>query len=427
MTGSHLVVLGLSYRTAPVSQREKAALDADGTRGLLRRLMADPRVDEAAAVSTCNRSEVYVVSEDPEHGRAAAAEALVACSRISAAELSCAHYSLCDAAAAGHLFRVAGGLDSMVLGESEVQGQVRAAGQMAREEGALGPLLDRLFRQAIAAGARVRRETQIATGPMSVSSLAVDIARRALPDLGSRRVLLVGAGRMGASTGRALRRNGASHITVANRTLSAARELASQLGGRAVGLDALAEELPRADMIVCSTDAPFAIVRPDAVARALAARPERPLVLIDLAVPRDVEPEVASVTGAVLFDIDDIERAMKENLAGRRRELVPAEAIVADEVSRFLRAAVNGNRAAARHRGIVRHEEADHLGDLLWGNPLRVVRVGLGAPVGGRVDHAGKDRVAAHAVLPVLGVERADEGEHSRLRGDVARGARERL
>jgi glutamyl-tRNA reductase len=330
-----LTALGLSYRTTPVGQREKAALDDECTRRLLRRLMADPRVSEAAAVSTCNRTEVYVVSDAARHGAAAAEEALVACSRISAAELACARFAFQDEAAAGHLFRVTGGLDSMVLGESEVQGQVRAAAAMAREEGAVGPLLAGLFKQALVTGGRVRRETQIASGPTSVSSLAVDIARGALPDLGSRRVLLVGAGRMAESTGRALGRQGARELVVANRTLSTAQGLAAQLGGRAAGLDALPAELERADMVVCSTDAPYPIVRQAELASALAARPERPLVIIDLAVPRDVEPAVASMRGALLYDIDDIERAMQQNIEGRRRDLVRAEAIVADEVTRF--------------------------------------------------------------------------------------------
>lgn len=330
-----LTVLGLSHRTAPVGQREKAALDRDGVRSLLGRLMGDARVAEAAAVSTCNRTEVYAVSEDAEESKAALEEALVASTRISAAELACAHYWLCDEEAARHLFRVAAGIDSMVLGESEVQGQVRAAAQLAREEGSLGVLLSKLFTQALAVGGRVRRNTQIAAGPVSVSSLAVDIARRALPSLSSCRVLLVGAGRMAEASGRALARQGVRDIAVANRTLLTARELAAGLGGRAVELDALPVELARADVVICSTDAPHTIVRCADVARALDARPERPLVLIDLAVPRDVDPDVASMSGALLYDIDDVECSMHESYDARRRALHEAEAIVAGEVEHF--------------------------------------------------------------------------------------------
>ncbi len=330
-----LVVLGLSHRTAPVGLREKAALDEQRVRALLRTLISAPGIAEAAAVSTCNRTEVYVVCEEAEAGRAAAARALVECSRISRSELACAGYALYDEEAAGHLFRVAGGLDSMVLGESEVQGQVRAAAERAAEEETLGVLLGGLFRQALAAGRRVRRETRIASGATSVSSAAVEIARRALPDLAERRILLIGAGRIAESTGRALSRHGARGIAVANRTVSAARSLAARLGGRAVDLGTLADELRRADIVVSSTDAPHPIVRRADVERALAARPERPLVLIDLAVPRDVEPGVAGMPGALLYDIDDLEGTMRASLEGRRRELARATAIVAEEVARF--------------------------------------------------------------------------------------------
>jgi glutamyl-tRNA reductase len=330
-----IAAVGLSYRTAPVGHREKAALDGEAARRALRRLMSDPRVAEAAAVSTCNRTEVYVVSDAADDARAAAEEALVASSRISASELACADYVLYDEAAARHLFRVAGGLDSMVLGESEVQGQVKASARVAREEGALGPLLERMFALALTAGGRVRRETGICGGPTSVSSVAVAIAQRAFPDLASRRILLLGAGRMAASTGRALRRNGAREILVANRSVTSAEALAGALRGEALALSALSDELARADMVVCCTGAPHPIVDCEQVAIALEARSERPLLLIDLAVPRDVEPEVGSLRGALLHDIDDIERAIEENLDNRRRALADAEVIVADEVERF--------------------------------------------------------------------------------------------
>jgi len=330
-----LVVVGLSHRTAPVRQREKAALDGDGVRALLRRLSAEPSVFEAAALSTCNRTEVYVACDDAERGKLAAERALVAVSRISTKELACAHYALYDEHAAGHLFRVAGGLDSMVLGESDVQGQVRAAADVAGDEDALGELLGGLFRRALAAGRRVRQETHVSSGPTSLSSVAVALIERAFPDLERRRVLLIGAGRMAESTGRALARSGAGSLVVANRTLSAARALAACLGGRAVELGALADELVSADIVVSSTDAPHPVLGRELVAAALAGRADRPLALIDLAVPRDVEPGVAGLSGALLYDIDDLERAMRDGVEGRRRELARAETIVMDEVARF--------------------------------------------------------------------------------------------
>ena len=328
-------MLGLSHRTAPVGQREKAALHPDATRGLLRALVQRPGVIECAAVSTCNRTEVYAACEDADAAITAAARELVGATRISEAELRCAHYALRDEQAARHLFCVAAGLDAMVLGESEIQGQVRAAADLAEHEDTLGALLGGLFRQALAAGRRVRRETDIARGATSLSSVAVNIALRVSPDLSRCRVLIIGAGHVAAATGNALRRHGARQLAVANRSPSAARALAARLDGRAAPLELLAEELEQADIVLSSTDAPHAIVGREQVARALASRPERPLALIDLAVPRDVDAQVSTVRGALLYDIDDLERAIERGRDGRRRDLSKAERIVEDELARF--------------------------------------------------------------------------------------------
>ncbi|MFL5875469.1 MAG: glutamyl-tRNA reductase [Solirubrobacteraceae bacterium] len=330
-----LVVLGLSHRTAPVGQREKAALHRDAAQSLVRSLVAHPEVAECATLSTCNRTEVYTVCEDAEAGAAATARDLVASTRISAAELRCAQYARYDDDAARHLFRVAAGLDSMVLGESEVQGQVRSAAERAEGEGTVGALLRGLFRHALAAGRRVRRETGIGRGATSLSSVAVAIALRAHPDLSRCRVLVIGAGRMAAATGSALQRHGASAVAVANRSPSAARALAAQLDGRAAGIDMLEEELAQADIVVSSTEAPHVIVHREQVARALASRPERPLALIDLAVPRDIDAHVSTLRGALLYDIDDLERAIEQGLGGRRRDVSRAERIVEGELARF--------------------------------------------------------------------------------------------
>jgi glutamyl-tRNA reductase len=336
MSSSHrLVVLGLSHRTAPVGQREKAALHPDAAQGLVRALVARPGVAECAALSTCNRTEVYTVCEDADAGAATSARELVTSTRISAAELRCAHYARYDEDAARHLFRVAAGLDSMVLGESEVQGQVRSAAELAEGAGTAAALLRGLFRHSLAAGRRVRRETAIARGPTSVASVAVDIALRIHPDLSRCHVLVIGAGRMAAATGSALQRHGAASVAVANRSPSAARALAAQLDGRTARIDMLEEELAQADVVVSSTDAPHVIIHRDDVARALRSRPERPLALIDLAVPRDIDARVSTLRGALLYDIDDLERAIEQGLDGRRRDLSRAERIVQDELVRF--------------------------------------------------------------------------------------------
>jgi glutamyl-tRNA reductase len=330
-----LIVVGLSHKTARVEQREKAALAEPAARALLRDLRAAGAADEAVALSTCNRTELYAVAEDVARAEEALCEALVANTLISPPELECARYGHRDERAASHLFRVVASLDSMVLGESEIQGQVRAAFELASEEGTVGPQLDHLFRQGLEVGKRVRRETRIGAGPTSVSAVAVQLAREAAPDLTRRRVLLIGAGQVAELTARTLVEQGACTVVVANRTVGTARALAEPFGGIGVGFDRLAVELAAADIVISSTEAPHAIIRREDVERALAARPDQPMVLIDIAVPRDLDPAIRELPGAVLHDIDDLERVVEASLNGRLLEARRAETLVAAELSRF--------------------------------------------------------------------------------------------
>jgi glutamyl-tRNA reductase len=330
-----LLVVGLSHRTAPVAQREKARLADSAARSLLGALLGHPAVGECAVLSTCNRTELLAVLADPAWGEAVLSQALVDHSRIARHELAEARYVHDDEVAARHLFRVAAGLDSMVLGESEVQGQVRAARELARAAGTLGPLLDLTFAHALRAGRRVRAQTLVGAGAVSVSSVAVDLARVALGDLRDRRALLVGAGRAAEAAARALLGQGLAEVVVANRTPATASALAARFGGRAAGLDALSDEIAAVDVVISSTDAARTIVDANSLARALERGRRRPLVLIDIAVPRDVDPRVGELPGVRLYDIDDLRRVADANLDGRRREAVRAEAIVAAEVRRF--------------------------------------------------------------------------------------------
>jgi glutamyl-tRNA reductase len=330
-----LIVLGLSHRTAPVAQREKAVLDEPAARSLLAALRRDPAIREAAVLCTCNRTELFAVVADRLNGEAALARALVEHSAISADELASASYVHGERSAARHLFRVASSLDSMVLGESEIQGQVRAARELARAQRTLGPLLDRAFTQALRAGRRVRVQTHVAAGALSVSSVAVDLARTALGDLGDRRALLIGAGRAAEATARALLGHGLAEVVVANRTPATARRLAARFGGRAAGLGTLAEEMTAVDVVISSTDSAKTIIDASTLARVLAAGRRRPLVIIDIAVPRDVDPRVGELRGVRLHNIDDIRRVAEANLNGRRREAARAELMIAEEVRRF--------------------------------------------------------------------------------------------
>jgi glutamyl-tRNA reductase len=322
---SALLILGLSYRTARIQQREKASLPAPAATALLRALRADAAVSECAVICTCNRTEIAAVSDDP----APLSEALVVHSRISAFELARASYLLAGEDAARHLFRVAASLDSMVVGESEIQGQVRAARELARDAGTLGPQLDRAFACALRAGSRARTRTRLAEGAVSVSSVAVELARDALGELHGSRALLVGAGRAAEATARALLGRGVSEIVVANRSALTATRLAARFGGRAVGLEDLTTELRAADVVVSSTNAPGTVIDARHVA------PGR-RILIDIAVPRDIDPRAGDVLGVRLHNIDDLQRVVEANLDGRRREAARAEAIVECEVQRFV-------------------------------------------------------------------------------------------
>jgi glutamyl-tRNA reductase len=324
-----LVLVGLSHRVAPVEVRELLALPLARAAEVARELAGDE--GEAVCLSTCNRTELYAAASDPDEAAARAIELLVSTSGLAEEELRGVLYRLRDEAAALHLFRVAGGLDSLVPGEGEILGQVRAA----FEAGAPGPLLDRLFRQALHAGKKVRSETAIGESPASVSSVAAALAEQVFGDLSGCRILLVGAGKTGELAARSLASRGARIAFVANRSAEKAAELAERFGGEPIALDAVPAALPRADVVVSSTSASGFVVRRPDVERILPGRRGRPLFLIDIAVPRDLDPAIHELDGCYLYDVDDLESVVVETLAGRRQEAARAEAIVAEEAERF--------------------------------------------------------------------------------------------
>lgn len=335
MTGvpESLVAVGLSHHTATVALRERASLSEPAARALLGDLRSMPAVSAAAVLSTCNRTELYAIAASP-----AAVEqlrgALAARGRLDAGAVAAAGFVYAGADALEHLFRVAAGLDSLVVGEPEIQHQVRRAAALAGEAGTLDRELRDVFRGALATGRRVRRETGIGRGAVSTSAVGVELARRALGDLRGRRALVLGAGTMASSMARALARNGVAELVIANRTPSAARRLATEVGGRAARLGDVAAELASADLVLGCTGAPEPVLRRRAVARALGARGGRALVCVDLAMPRDVDPAVASLEGVVLFDVDDLRLTADANRSGRALEARRAEALVAAEVAR---------------------------------------------------------------------------------------------
>jgi glutamyl-tRNA reductase len=314
-----LSLVGISHRHAPVEVRERVALGAGEAAAFGLELAGGG--GECVCLSTCNRTELYVVGDDAD---VRAQEALRALGGDEVAALS---YRLNDQSAALHLFRVAAGLDSLVPGEGEILGQVRAA----YESGAPGPLLNRLFRDALHAGKRARSQTSIAENPASVSSAGAALAEQVFGDLAGRRVLMVGAGKVGEQAARSLAARGAEIAAVANRSADRAAELARPFGARAVTLEQLPEELASVDVVVASTSAPGFVINPAHIRE----RKGRPLFLIDLAVPRDVDPAVNELDGCYLYNIDDLEAVVASSLAGRRREAERAEAIVAEEAERY--------------------------------------------------------------------------------------------
>ena len=309
-----LTLVGLSHHVAPVELRERVTLDLEAAAGLARSL------GDAVCLSTCNRTEVYVDGIDE-------AEVLAALEHLAGEPLDGVVYRLHEDAAALHLFRVAAGLDSLVPGEGEILGQVRAAYESVEP----GSLVDHVFRQALAVGKRVRTETAIGESPASVSSAAAALAAQVFGDLSGRRVLLIGAGRIGELAASNLASRGADIAFVANRTLETARELAQRFGGRALTLDDLGLALGEVDVILSSTSAPGPVLH----ARDVPGRRRTPLFFIDIAVPRDLDSEIARLDGCFLYDIDDLEAVVAETLAGRRAEAERAEELVAEEAERF--------------------------------------------------------------------------------------------
>jgi glutamyl-tRNA reductase len=319
-----LTLAGVSHHKAPIELRERVALDLDACRALAAGLDG-----EAVVLSTCNRTELYLVQD--EHAEELAVATLADLAGERRDDLAAALYRLRDEAAALHLFRVAAGLDSLVPGEGEILGQVRSA----FEAGSPGPFLDKLFRQALHVGRRVRLETAINESPASVPSAAAALAQQVFDDLAGRRVLVLGAGKMSEATARNLVSRGADVAVVANRTLTHGEDLARSLGAGALALDAVGGELEQVDVVVSATSASGHVLGRDDVAAALKARKGRPLLLVDLAVPRDLDPAINDLDGCFLYDVDDLEAVVAETLSGRRGEAARAERLVAEEADRF--------------------------------------------------------------------------------------------
>ncbi len=334
---SELLALGVSHKTAPLDLRERLSLTEGRAAGALRELTDVAGIHEAAAISTCNRTELYLVVSDPVEAESTALGVLTRQADIRPTELLGHLYSLRSGEAVRHLFRVTAGLDSMILGEAEIQGQVKRAYELALVEGGTGPILNRLFRGALAAGGRARDETGISEKNVSIPSVAVELARRTLGDLAEKRVLVIGAGETAELLARALVSRGVATVFVANRHYDRAIGLAQRFDGNAVRFEELPEQLEQADIVVSATNSPHHIVERDDLEQVMATRGGRPLLLVDIAVPRDIEPACREIAGVSLHDIDDVQQIVARNAGGREAEARRAEQLIDAEQDRFER------------------------------------------------------------------------------------------
>ena len=324
----------MSHRSAPIEVRERVAFPPCAGRRFLRRLQDEGVVSEAVLLSTCNRTEVYAVVED-EDARGRVLDLLAEDRGVERASLEQDTYWLTDAEAVRHLYRVASSLDSMVVGEGQILGQVREAYRAATEEHCAGQILNRLFHTSLRVGKRVRSETGIGDSSLSVPRVAVKLAEEVFGDLAGRRALILGAGDMGELVVEHLKDRGVADLLIANRTPQRASLLAERVGGRDVAFDALAAELPEVDVVVSSTGSGEWVVQSETVAGALALRSE-PLFFIDIAVPRDIDPVVQTLEKVYLYDIDDLQAVVERNAEGRQDAAEEGEAMISPAVLEFM-------------------------------------------------------------------------------------------
>lgn len=343
------VSLGLSHKTAPVESRERLSVPEARLPDFLRRLTEGGQLSEVVTLSTCNRLEIYAVAET-----ASSREYLQNRLTDFHGDSSAAPYFYFHRqdAALRHLFRVAAGLESLVLGESEILGQVKRAYELARQEKTTGKLTNVVFQRALYLGKKVRTETAVAEGPTSVAGAAVALAQRIFGDLADNKILLVGAGQMAESAAQHLLSQKIGGLCVVNRTLEKGRALAQRFGGRAESFDRLLPELKTADVVICSTGAPDVILRLEDIRDVMSLRRGRPLFFIDIAVPRDVDPRAHHLEDVYLYNIDDLESIVKDSASKHAEEIKKAEELVDEKAREFIpwyRAWEQGESATFRH------------------------------------------------------------------------------
>ncbi len=328
--------IGLNHKTAPVELRERLAVDQADISAILQDQISHPAIREASLLSTCNRVEMTVVTHEPETAIAAVHEWFAATAGLDLDDVREHLYSYTTDEAIRHLFAVASGLDSLVLGEPQILGQVKSSYEHALAARTAGHVLHRLYQSTFAAAKRARSETDIGKQAVNISSCAVELAKHIFGDLSGKTVLLIGAGEMAELAARHLRGNGCTDILVANRTLERARNLAIEFEGHALTLDQLDDYLDRADIILSSTGANTFVLLPDAISRATAKRKGSPMFLVDIAVPRDIDPRIGELDDVYLYDIDDLQQVVQGNVEHRMEQAEEARALLEQEALSFL-------------------------------------------------------------------------------------------
>ncbi len=332
-----IVLVGLNHRTAPVEVRERVSFTSEQARRAAEELRARGILEETLVLSTCNRSEVYGVPPESSHECAPGLSTFLSeFHSVRADILSVSLYHHYDQEAVRHLFRVSAGLDSMMLGEAEILGQVREAYRFAHEQGATGPVLNRLFQGALEVGKRVRTETELGTRPMSVASAGVKLAERIFGKLSERKALVLGAGTISEQVVSQLRDRGIAQLQVMNRSRDRADELAKQFGGKVVGWGEWGTALQSPDVVVSSVSADEPVLRRDIVERAMAARGNRALFLMDLGVPRNIDASVGELYNVYVYNTDDLSEIVQQNRHARESEIPRAQGIVDEHVTKFL-------------------------------------------------------------------------------------------
>jgi glutamyl-tRNA reductase len=347
-----LLVVGMNHRTAPLEVRERVAFDDTEVREILSRARSEKTLSEVLVLSTCNRTEFYGLSIDNGAAELYIRNLIAKQKDVDLAAHPGYAYTLSDAESARHLLRVATGLDSMLVGEPQILGQVKQAYQLSLESGACGLVMNRLLQSAVVAGKRVRTETGLGGGAVSVASAAAELAGKIFQDLSTRSVLLIGAGEMGELTARHMLERGVAHLTIANRTFSKALELAREMDGKALPLDRIEEALVSADIVISSTGSTEPIMSAKDMKSIVSKRSGRPIYIIDIAVPRDFDPAIGRLDGVFLQNLDAMKLLVEKNLEERRSEIPKAEIIVEQELESFLawRRSLAANPAIKRLR-----------------------------------------------------------------------------